>query len=105
MALGEERGELEPRNSRPHAHPAGIDMHEGDAGGRVIADAAPLPYESGVAQHFHRNVGEGDIGCLAENVLASLRLAAAMLAQSLIGRGGAVTADEMDGYLRAKLLM
>ena len=31
LALGEERCELEPRNARPHAHAASVDMDEGDA--------------------------------------------------------------------------
>src|SRR5581483_3856004 len=101
VARWEQRREFEPWDARPHAYAAGIDVHEGHARGRIVANAAPFPHEGGIAQHFDGDVGEGDVGRLAENMLAPLRLASAPPAQLLIGRGRAVAADQMYRNLRA----
>ena len=80
-------------------------MDEGDAGGRVIADAAMLLDQRGVAQNLYGNVREGDVGGLAEDMLAAFCLPPAFLPQRFVGLGRAKAADEMDRLVRAELLM
>ena len=80
-------------------------MDEGNAGGRVVADAAHFMDEGRVPQRLHGDVGEVNVGRLALDVLALPGLAAARLPQLGVGAGATVAGDEMDRLLGAELLM
>ena len=64
-------------------------MHEGDARGRVVAHAADLAHEGGIAERLDLHVGEMDVGGLALDVLAALSLSATFPAHLRIGLGAA----------------
>ena len=102
-AVREQQRQLVARQPRPGAHGPRVDVHEGDARGRVVADAAALADQRGVAQLLHGNVGEGDVDRLAGDVQAVLGLTADLLAQHAVGLVGAVAADDVDRLLAAEL--
>ena len=103
LAVGEQQRQLAARQPRPGAHRAGVDVHEGDARRRIIADAADLADGRRPAKLLQGNVGEGGVDRLSRHVLAFLRLAAARLAQHLVRRFRAVAADDVDRLLAAEL--
>ena len=105
LALRKQCRQFLARQPRPMAHAPGIHMHEWQPGFRIIADTAGLTHQRGISQLLDGNIGEMNIGRLAQYMLAVSRLPAAAPSERLIGLLRAVGGDEMDGLLRADLLV
>ncbi len=105
VAAREQQSELRARQPRPSPHPVGVDVHERDSRGRVVADATALVDEGGVAQLLQRHVRKLHIHGLAEDVAALAGLPADGAAEHFIGAAGAIAADDMDRLGGAKLGM
>ena len=89
----------------PVAHAAGIDVEEarGAAAGAVVADAAHLADEGGIAHLLGRHVGEIDVDGLAHHVLALAGHVAADLLEEGVGLGRAVAGDDVDRALGTEI--
>ncbi len=103
--LGNSSASSAARQPRPGAHAVRVEMHEGRRRGRVVADAAALADQGGVAQLLHRNVGKGHVGGLAQDMAALAGLPAHGLAQHLVGRLRAIAGDDVDGLGRPQLVV
>ena len=99
--IGEQADELAAVHARPMAHAAGIEMHEGRVGARVIADTAALHAQADRADALRRHVRQIEIDGLAERMLALLRHIAGAPAQGLVGLRRAIGGDDMYGLARA----
>ena len=88
------------RGVGPGADGAYVDVHE--AGGGVVADAALVEGERGIADLYGGGAGDADVDGVAEDVLRVLGDAtAAGGAKDLIGFLSAVAADDIDESVRA----
>ncbi len=105
LAVREKQSQFVTRQARPMAHARGIDMHERNAGRRVVADAAAFAHEGGIADVLQRYVGEVDVGRTAKDVAAFARLATDGLAQHFIRAARTVAGDDVDRLLGAELGM
>src|SRR5215831_6942932 len=99
-AVWKDAGELVVRHARPVAHAADVEMDERRAGTRIVADAAALHPQAGLALRLERHAGNEKVHRLAEHVLAELGDPAAAPAQRRVGRGRAIAAHDMDRALR-----
>ncbi len=102
-AVGEDACELVVAHARPVPHAADVEMDEGGAGGRVVADAAALQPEAGLALGFERYAGDEEVHGAAERVLAELGHPAAAPPQHRVGLGRAIAADHLDRALGIEL--
>ena len=99
LAVGEEARELVIGHARPGAHIADVEMHEGRAGGRIIADAAALHPHADFADVRHGHAGHGRVHRLAEHVLRIFRDRAGACAQHCVGLGRAIGGNDVDDLI------
>ena len=104
VPAGEQHGQLHPRHARPMAYIAGVHMNEGIAGG-IIAHAAALMHQPGIANLFERHIGEDNIGSLSGDMAAIARLAAGGPPQHLVGGARAIAANQVDGLFGANVVV
>ncbi len=105
LAVGEEVLELGPGHARPGADRTGVEVDEGAAGGRVVADAADLLAHRHGAQLVERNARDEEIHGVALGVLAVLGDAVRLGAQHLVGGRRAIGGDDVDGLAGAHFLV
>ena len=101
LAVREHAHELVVRHARPVADVAGVEMHEGRAGGGVETDAAALQAKPGEPDLLKRHAGNEEIHRVAEHVLAEARDAGMRraAAQHGVGLGRAIGRDDLDRLL------
>ena len=104
-AVGEDLLELRGRHPRPGANGAGIEVDEGAARGRIVADAADLVLHRGFAQQLERDAGNVEVHRLAVHVLRILGDAGGFGAQHAVGFGRAVGRDDVDRLAGVDLLV
>ena len=87
----------------PVAHIADVEMHEGRARGRIVADAAALQAQPDIAQLFQRRAGDIEVHRLAEHVLAVIGDAVAARPQHRVGGRRTIAAHDVDDLVAADL--
>ena len=98
-AVREHAGELVMRHARPVPDAAGVQMHEGRAGGRIEADAAALQAQAGEADLLQRHARNVEVHRMPQHVLAEARHAGGAAAEHRVGGGRAVGGDDLDRLL------
>ena len=102
LSVGEQQSELVARQARPGAYGAGIDVHERRSRRRVVAHAADLADQCGIAHLLQGHVGKHGVDRLARDVLALLGLSADSAAEHLVRLLRAIAADDVDRNLAAE---
>ncbi len=105
LAVREDFLELGAGHARPGAHRAGVQMHEGAAGGRIVADAAHLLLHGGGPQLGQGNAGNEEVHGIAAHMLGIVGDAGRLGGQHGIGCGRTIGRDNVDGLGGAHFLV